>query len=89
MTLDILAALTEEAAPSATTRPCKIQRWLDQIPDEQPGKADLVATLTTTDPRAEHYRPLDALDRLLIRLGLDTSVKTIGEHRTRKCRCVA
>lgn len=85
--MDILTALSDEASPTGVTRPCKIQRWLDSIADDTPGKADLVATLTTTDPNAADYRTLDGLDRLLMRLGLTTSVKTIGEHRAGICRC--
>jgi hypothetical protein len=86
-TIDILAALTDEAANVNLARPCRIQRWLDGIADETPGKAELAATLTTTDPKSEHYRPLDVLDRLTHRLGLITSVKTLGDHRAGRCRC--
>jgi len=89
MTVDILTALTDEAPAGAAHRPCRIQRWLNDIPDDEPGKAELVATLTATDPQAEQYRPLDVLDRLLVRLGLTTSVKTIGDHRSGRCRCNA
>lgn len=84
--MDILAALQENPRPSGVLR-CKLGRWLDEIPDDTPGKDALVATLTTTDPKAEDYRPTDRLDALLIQLGLNTSGKTIGDHRAGRCRC--
>lgn len=83
---DILAALSEETAPVGA-KVCRIQRWLNDIPDETPGKADLEATLTVFDSAHPHYRTLDALDRLLVRLGLTTSIKSIGDHRRQRCRC--
>lgn len=89
MNLDILSALTEEASPVGTAKPCKIGRWLQTIPDDQPGKTDLVATLSTNDPTAAHYRTLATLDRLLIKLGASASDKTIQLHRAGDCRCNA
>lgn len=89
MTLDILTALTDAPSPVGLSEPCKVQRWLNDIADDTPGKDELAATLSTTDPRAKHYRPLDALDRLTRRLGLVTSIKTLGDHRAGRCRCNA
>lgn len=86
MDIDILAAL-EEAATTRSSRKCKVQRWLDEIPDETPGKDALVATVITTDPKSEHYRPVDQVDKLIYRLGLVTSTKTLGDHRAKRCRC--
>jgi len=80
--VDILTALGDEAS-GRTTRPCKIQRWLDGIPDETPGKAELAATFSDPSPTvgalptARHPRPT----------GPETSVKTIGDHRAGRCRC--
>ncbi len=84
--MDILAALESTERPK-TGRRCKVGRFLDSIPDEQVGKADLVATLSTRDPGSEHWRSIDQLDALLIHLGSTTSPKTIGDHRASRCRC--
>lgn len=84
--MDILAALADEA-PSRSTRKCKVARWLEEIPEETPGFDTLVATITTTDPQAEHYRTTDQTLALLSRLGLQTSNKTFGDHRAKRCRC--
>jgi hypothetical protein len=84
--LDILAALRDETNATATHR-CVVQRWLDSIPEDAPGKADLVATFSEADRKSEHYRQLDALDRLSQRLGFASSIKSIGDHRAGRCRC--
>ena len=86
MNIDILGALTNETSPTSH-RKCRIQRWLDNIPDNTPGKPELVATFATPDPNDPNYRQLDALDRVTQRLGLATSIKTIGDHRAGRCRC--
>ncbi len=86
MTLDILTAL--EATPGTRgNRSCKMQRWLDGIEDDTPGKASLVATFTVTDPASPDYRTLAQLDAISAALGQATSSKTIGDHRARRCRC--
>lgn len=84
--VDILSALVE-AAPAKSSRKCKVQRWLDDIPDETPGKEELVATITTTDPKSDVYRTIDQVDKITYKLGLVTSTKTIGDHRAKRCRC--
>jgi hypothetical protein len=86
LTLDILEALAAEA-PARSSRKCKIQRWLDNISDDHPGKTELAATIVTTDPKSADYRTLDQLDKVLLRLGLISSIKTIGDHRGERCRC--
>lgn len=86
MDIDILSALSE-SAPARSTRKCKIQRWIDDIPDETPGKDALVATIITTDPKSEDYRTVEQIDKLTYRLGLVTSTKTLGDHRAKRCRC--
>lgn len=84
--MDILEALA--ATPNAaSTRKCKVQRWLDDIPEDQPGKAELVSTVITTDPKDEGYRTLEQVEKLVFRLGLATSIKSIGDHRAGRCRC--
>ena len=83
---NILEALAD-TAPALSSRKCKIQRWLDDIAPDTAGRDDLVATMGTTDPQSPHYRTLDQLDRLTQRLGLTTSIKSIGDHRKHRCRC--
>jgi hypothetical protein len=83
--MDILSAL--EGSATSKNRRCKIGRWFDEIPADQPGRDDLVATFETTDPKAECYRRLDQLDAIADRLGFPTSIKTIGDHRAERCRC--
>lgn len=85
--MDILAAL--EATPSATTgRRCKIQRFLDSIPEDAAGRVQLEATLTTMDPDNPDYRQASQLLALLGRLGVVTSISTINDHRANPRRCV-
>ena len=88
MDLDILAAL--EASPSAVSgRKCRIQRFLDAIDDDAPGKDQLTATLTTMDPHSPDYRPASSLLALLARLGEVTSISTVNDHRAGRCACNA
>lgn len=85
--IDILAALEGTAVAKGTKR-CKIGRWLDGIPADQPGRADLIATFEERDPLSPHYRQLDQLDTLSMALSFPTSIKTIGDHRSGvRCRC--
>ena len=84
--MDILAALEGTSAPSKNRR-CKIGRWFDDIPTDAAGRDALVATFETTDPKATDYRQLDQLDALAAKLGLETSIKTISDHRSKRCRC--
>lgn len=88
MSIDILSAL--EATPGTRgNRSCKIQRWLDGIEDGTPGKESLAATFTVTDPASPDYRTLAQLDSVSFALGENTSVKSIGDHRAKRCRCYA
>lgn len=84
--LDIEAALTA-APPSTVGDRCKIQRWLDSIPEDAPGKTALEAAFNTEDVRSPHYRSYDQLLAIAARLGCSTSDKTVAAHRKRMCRC--
>lgn len=86
MSLDILAALDATAAGPSTLA-CRVQRFLDNIPADTPGRDRLDAALTTVDSSSPDWRTLEQLDVILVRLGLNTSNKTIGNHRNRRCRC--
>jgi hypothetical protein len=86
--MDILAAL--EASPSAATgRRCKIQRFLDSIPEDTAGRAQLEATLSTMDRDDPDYRQASKLIALLGRLGVVTSVSCVNDHRAKRCVCNA
>ena len=84
--IDILEALAGESR--GTESACRIQRWLDSIPSDAPGKDALVAAFTTTDPEADGYRSLQQLVRVAKTLGFTTSDNTIGHHRRKACSCV-
>lgn len=86
MSIDILAALADEAPARASSK-CKIQRWLDNIDPGTPGFADLVVLIETTDPKDPAFRTGDKALRVVRRLGLDTSMKTFMDHRAERCRC--
>lgn len=85
--MDIIAALEATERPSTGLR-CVIGRFIDEIPDDNPGKAKLVAHLETADQDSPDWLPQDQLDKVLLRLGLQTSNKSIGDHRSgSRCRC--
>ena len=88
MTIDILAALADEA-PAAADRKCKVGRWLASIDHDQPGRGALIEAVESSDTRDEHYRTGDQALRLVYRLGLETSLRTLYDHRARpqRCRC--
>lgn len=86
MSIDILAAL-EVVQPNKGAGRCKLGKWLDAIPADQPGRPALEATLTERDPQSDDYRTIPRLIRLLATLGLEVSDKTVKEHRSRDCRC--
>lgn len=85
MSLDILAAL--DATPQRTGNTCKIQAWLDAIPDDAPGRSELETILSTNDRLNAHHRTLDQIVALLGRLGFKTSDVTVRKHRVRACGC--
>jgi hypothetical protein len=85
--VDILEALANEAPPN-TTGKCKIQRWLDSIEADRPGRAQLIATVETPyDTKDESTRTLQQTARVLNRLGLHTTYLSVGNHRAGRCSC--
>lgn len=83
--MDILEAL--RAAPTRGVKVCVIQRWLNSINDEQPGKPELTALLTAVDDDDPSYRTRPATLGVLARLGFDTSENAVGIHRAKNCKC--
>lgn len=86
MSIDIGAALDATPSVKAGDR-CKIQRWLDTIPEDADRKPELVAAFTTSDDRSPAYKTYDQLLAIAARLGCRTSDKTIMAHRNGSCRC--
>lgn len=84
--MNIEAALGGERL-GGTEKKCRLGRWLDEIPDNTPGKDQLTEVLSTTDRTSPWWRTLEELDAILRRLDLHSSNKTIGNHRMRRCRC--
>lgn len=89
MSIDILSALEATPGSGVSGRRCAIQKFIDDIPDDTPGREPLVNTLTIKDKSHTDYRTADQLLILTARLGLNTSTKTIGDHRSGRCLCNA
>lgn len=79
--MDILAAL-HDANPSRGAQRCKLQRILDEIPDETPGKADLIEAVAD----ATGF-PGSRLTLTFSALKIPVSKDIISEHRGQCCRC--
>lgn len=88
--VSILEALAQAAPAGPSGRRCKIGRWLDGLAD-QPGHPDLVEAFETPASEkgrvAEGGRSLPQLCAIASRLGMQTSDKTVSEHRNGVCRC--
>jgi hypothetical protein len=85
--VDILEALASEAPPSLTGT-CKIQRWLDALEPDRPGRIELIAAVEAPyDPKDESTRTLQQIARVLNRLGLHTTYLSVGNHRAGRCKC--
>lgn len=80
--MDILAALTNHQQPTTRTGRCKLQRHLDNIPNEHPGKDDLLTALN-----APNEWSATRLALVFKNLGLDVGVTTIRVHRAHTCTC--
>lgn len=84
--VDILAALSA-VATTRSSETCVVGRMLASFPDDTPGKPDLVATFETTDREDPNYRKQADLTALARALGHPISMKSIGMHLRRECRC--
>lgn len=81
MSIDILAALTN-ANPRRGDKRCKLAVILDDIPDDTPGKTDLVAAVdNATD------FPANRLTLTFSALGTPLHKDSITDHRAKRCRC--
>ena len=89
--MDILGAL--EAIPTASGERCRIGRFLDDIPEDTPGRAELVRLTETIHGRtapvyADHpTRSASSMASVLTQLGCETTQNPIHNHRNQTCRC--
>jgi hypothetical protein len=84
--VDFLAALSDEAPPRSQEK-CKLQRWLDNEARDAIGRDEFIAALSERNQKADDYRTNPRLRRVLKRMGLDISEKTLAEHRRGDCKC--
>lgn len=85
--MDFLEALNEEAPPLRSGK-CKLQRWLDSDEVKSlPGYGNFVAAMANRNGRSEDYRTNSQLLRVVRRMGLHISERTLAEHRRFDCRC--
>ena len=78
--MDILAALA--ATPQRANGRCKLQRLLDDIPEDAPGRDDLIAAVG--DPAGY---PSQRLAIVLAALGTSVGEGLIQDHRGDRCKC--
>lgn len=85
--LDILAAL--EASPSRGKKRCKTADFLYEIPEDTPGREELIRLFETDhDPKGDvETRSAENMAIVLNQLGLDITANPILAHRNRACRC--
>lgn len=76
---DIQAALA--AAPQRKAKACKVQRMLDEIPDDHPDKHIMVELATTNGETSVYAATVFA------NLGLGVANATILMHRAKTCPC--
>jgi hypothetical protein len=84
--VDFLAALSDEAPPRSRDK-CKLQRWLDNEARDYAGRDEFIAALSNRDRKSEDYRTNAKLLRVIKRMGLDISDRTLAEHRRLDCKC--
>lgn len=80
--MDILAALNDTNPQRGANR-CKVQRILDDIPDETAGKAELVAAV---DADKDTF-PANRLTLTFSALGMPLGDGAICDHRAKRCFC--
>lgn len=78
--MDILAALA--AVPQPGEGRCKLQRIIDDIPDDAPGRDDLLAAVD--DPKGY---PSKRLALVMRALGTPVGDERIQDHRGKRCVC--
>lgn len=86
--MDILAAL--EASPDSKTAGgrCKLQRTLDEIPDDAAGKPQLLAAVEAIDSNTNrHAFAAKRLSAVFGHLGRPVGDTVIKYHRGRVCAC--
>lgn len=79
--MDILAALND-TSPQLGPRRCKLAVILAEIPDDTPGKQQLLDAVDN----ARSY-PASRLTLTFTALGMPCSRDMISDHRAQRCRC--
>lgn len=80
MDIDILAALASDG-PSERLGRCALQRRIDSIPEETPGREDLLAAIESPAWSAPRVA------KVMVSLGLGVNLTTIRMHRSHTCPC--
>lgn len=88
--MDILSAL--EASPSRGTSRCRVATFLDNIPEDTPGRDELVRLVETRHDRTGTTQNADTRSAanmaiVLTQLGFETTQNPIHDHRKHACRC--
>lgn len=79
--MDILAAL-HDANPARGQARCKLQTFLDDIPDGTEGKDALMSAV-----ESQAAYPAQRLTLTFTALGTPISADMISDHRAKRCRC--
>lgn len=77
--MDILTAL-HDTAPERGANRCKLQKTLDAIDDDTPGKPELLAAVESGPPASRLTLTFSAL-------GTPVSESLICDHRAHRCYC--
>ena len=84
--MDILAAL--ETAPSRGGKRCALAEFLDSIPEDQPGRGELIRLVETRHERnSSDTRSSQNMAMVLTNLGYATTSNPVLDHRQHACRC--
>lgn len=85
--MDILAAL--EASPTRGQNRCGLGQWLDDIPEDTPGRDELIRLVETPHDRQSGgaTRSAQNIATVLTNLGFEITQNPILDHRNHACRC--
>lgn len=85
--VDILGALQQERDRQRGTRRCKVQKFLDSVPEDTPHRDELVRLVVTPADEAEDGLSGRAAADVLCRLGASITENPIHDHRAHRCAC--
>lgn len=85
--IDILAALSG-SEPTPGSQRCGVAKFLDAIPEDTPGRDELIRLVETKhDPARTDTRSGQNIAQVLTGLGYTTTQNPILDHRNKACRC--